>query len=388
MKCLRLLALAGVAIPALGIWSPVGQPVPIDRVLANVQAQLKDHPKDAALWLTLARVHSYAFFSSKPQIPMNGDRLFVSNIPKPPRTTQPSGEDLAHLKESIAAFRKSIALDPTAALPYLGLGWDMEQGAKYGEGTLEAALEDYRLAYDRSSKRELEMKYYAPGYEAVSQEAAERIVAIQQQRLKDGKVKAKDAEGEIGRMEKSLATLRRMPRAITPVIFSFREGARLQELLDPGARVTFDLDGFGGAEWSWLKSSTGILVWDPEHTGMIRSGLQLFGSVTWWMFWRDGFAALSALDDNHDGWLSGAELAGVAVWVDRNQNGRSEPGEVISLASAGIVRICVRGSLDGDGVLGNARGIEFSDGRVTPAYDWIAQGVGGPATRSLAPSTD
>jgi len=91
---------------------------------------------------------------------------------------------------------------------------------------------------------------------------------------------------------------------------------------------------------------------------------------------------------DHDGWLSGAELAGVAVWVDRNQNGRSEPGEVISLASAGIVRICVRGSLDGDGVLGNARGIEFSDGRVTPAYDWIAQGVGGPATRSLAPSTD
>ena len=383
MRWPRLLAMAAMAMPALGIWSPVGQPVPIERVLANVQAQLKDHPKDASLWLSLARVHSYAFFSSKPQIPMNGDKLFVSNIPQPPRTTQPSSEDLAHLKESIAAFRKSIALDPTAALPYLGLGWDMEQGAKYGEGTLEAALEDYRLAYDRSSKKELEMKYYAPGYEAVSQEAAERVVAIQQQRLKDGKVKAKDAEAEIGRMEKGLATLRRMPRAITPVIFSFREGARLQELVDPGARVTFDLDGFGGAEWSWLKPSTGILVWDPEHTGMIRSGLQLFGSVTWWMFWRDGFAALSALDDNHDGWLSGAELAGVAVWVDRNQNGRSEPGEVISLASAGIVRICARGSLDGDGVLGNARGIEFFDGRLTPAYDWIAQGAGvrvGPST--------
>lgn len=84
------------------------------------------------------------------------------------------------------------------------------------------------------------------------------------------------------------------------------------------------------------------------------------------MFWRDGFQALSALDDNHDGWLSGAELTGLAVWIDRNQNGRSDPGEVISLADAGILRISVQAAVDADGTLANPRGIEFIDGRRTP----------------------
>jgi hypothetical protein len=348
----------------------------VDRVLANVQAQLKDHPKDASAWLVLGRLHSYAFFSGSQQVPMRGDHLFVRNIPAAPRTTPPSPEDLAHLKQSMEAFRKSIALDPTNALPYLGLGWDMEQGVRYGAGSEEAALEDYRLAYDRAAKREAEMKYFAPGYEAVSQEAAQRIVAIQQRRLKESKKDMSDARAEIDRLQQSIAKLGSVPRAVTPVIFSFRESTSLGDLLDARIHVAFDLDGFGGSAWSWVKPSTGILVWDPGHTGAIQSGLQLFGSVTWWMFWRDGYQALAALDDNHDGWLSGRELDGVAVWVDRNQNGRSDPGEVITAGEAGIVRISVAGTADAGGTLGNAQGIEFGDGRRTPSYDWIAEGEG------------
>ncbi len=147
----------------------------------------------------------------------------------------------------------------------------------------------------------------------------------------------------------------------------------MRELLAPDVHVTFDLDGFGSSVWTWLQPSTGILVWDPGHTGSIQSGLQLFGSVTWWMFWRDGFQALAALDDNHDGWLSGKELAGLAVWMDHNQNGKSDAGEVIPLADAGIVRIGVSASADASGMLTNPRGIEFIDERLTPSYDWIAQ---------------
>jgi hypothetical protein len=156
------------------------------------------------------------------------------------------------------------------------------------------------------------------------------------------------------------------------VIFSFREGAHLRDLVAPDVHVPFDLDGFGPAQWSWLKPSTGILVWDPRHSESIDSGLQLFGSVTWWMFWRDGYQALAALDDNRDGWLSGAELDGIAVWIDRNQNGHSDPGEVISLAAAGIARIGVSAVPDATGVLANSQGIEFADGRRTASFDWIA----------------
>jgi hypothetical protein len=42
----------------------------------------------------------------------------------------------------------------------------------------------------------------------------------------------------------------------------------------------------------------------------ITSALQLFGNVTFWMFWRDGYAAMSALDDNGDGVLSGDNCRG------------------------------------------------------------------------------
>jgi hypothetical protein len=371
-------------MPAYGIWTPMGQPVPVDRAISNVQAQLKDHPNDAAAWLVLGRLHSYAFFVGKPQIPMRNGRPYISDMPEVARTTEPTAPDLAHLKESILAFRKSLELDKNAELPYLGLGWDLEQGARYADrvGPIQGeegawtdrALAYYRQAYERASKGDLAMQYYAPGYQAISLEAAGRIVAIDQEILKQPQEDHTAARAEIARLQPAIANLRKKPRAITPVIFSFREGTLLRDMVAPDVRVAFDLDGLGGSTWTWLKPSTGILVWDPKQTGSIQSGLQLFGSVTWWMFWRDGFQALSALDDNHDGWLSGGELTGIAVWIDRNQNGRSDAGEVISLAEAGITRIRAIAQMDASGVLGNVRGIEFSDGRQTPAYDWVSQG--------------
>jgi hypothetical protein len=40
----------------------------------------------------------------------------------------------------------------------------------------------------------------------------------------------------------------------------------------------------------------------------LTSALQLFGNVTFWMFWSNGFEAMRALDDNQDGTLAGGEL--------------------------------------------------------------------------------
>ena len=79
-----------------------------------------------------------------------------------------------------------------------------------------------------------------------------------------------------------------------------------------------DLAGSGQAQpYTWVQPDTGILVWDPWSEGRIRSGRQLFGSVTFHMFWSDGYRALDALDDNRDGELRGNELKGLAAWFDR-----------------------------------------------------------------------
>ena len=49
------------------------------------------------------------------------------------------------------------------------------------------------------------------------------------------------------------------------------------------------------------------LVFDRRGTGSITSGLQLFGSVTFWLFWENGYDALRSLDDNGDGAIAGAD---------------------------------------------------------------------------------
>ena len=94
------------------------------------------------------------------------------------------------------------------------------------------------------------------------------------------------------------------------------------------------------------------------------------------MFFPNGYVALDALDDSRDGWLQGEELAGIAVWFDRNSNGISEKSEVAGLDEIGIRAISARGAADSDGTLMNREGLILSSGRTIPTYDWIAESLG------------
>ncbi len=164
-----------------------------------------------------------------------------------------------------------------------------------------------------------------------------------------------------------------MRRKITPIVFSLDRSCELSELIAAGHTVRFDLDGDDVAERvsSWVRPDTGLLVWDPSGTGRITSGRQFFGSVTWWMFWRNGYDALDALDDNRDGRLTGAELRGLAVWHDADSDGVSDPGEVRSVQEHGIAALATRATSEADGCPANPMGLAMNDGRRLPTYDWI-----------------
>jgi hypothetical protein len=151
---------------------------------------------------------------------------------------------------------------------------------------------------------------------------------------------------------------------------------RVEDLLDVNARVAFDVDGQRrGAAWSWITPEAGWLVHDRAGQGKITSGLQLFGNVTFWMFWDNGYQALAALDDNADGKLAGAELAGLAIWRDANSNGASEPGEVRPLAEYGIVALSCRAQPDRERAetvaAWSPSGVQFRDGTTRPTYDLV-----------------
>jgi hypothetical protein len=235
------------------------------------------------------------------------------------------------------------------------------------------ALEVYRKAYEAALPGDLTGRGRGPGANTqVSGEAGQAILAI----LKTQPQAAK--ADEVKEITANLAKLGTMGRAMTPVIFAMPGGAaeRVGDLVDSSKRVGFDLAGDGVSRtWPWVKDGTALLVWDPRGTGAITSGRQLFGSRTWWISFRDGYEALALLDDNRDGRLTGGELQGIGVWIDRNGDGISQQGEVLTLEAAGITEIGVRGAVDADGVLMNPAGITFSDGRSVKTFDWLTEPV-------------
>lgn len=119
--------------------------------------------------------------------------------------------------------------------------------------------------------------------------------------------------------------------------------------------VSFPLDKEEGKFYTWRASETmPLLVHDPLKTGKITSASQLFGG---WAFggkgqsaslmsslfkaekWENGYEALSSLDLNRDSEISGNELKDLSLWFDKNQNGISEEGEVVSLDKANVTKL-------------------------------------------------
>ncbi len=103
--------------------------------------------------------------------------------------------------------------------------------------------------------------------------------------------------------------------------------------------------------------------------------MQLFGSFTFFAYWRDGYAALASLDDDGNGWLQGDEPDGLALWTDRNSDGVSDAAEVRSVASAGIVGLATFATEVSPLGPTQARGVCMRDGSVRPSIDLLLSPV-------------
>jgi len=110
------------------------------------------------------------------------------------------------------------------------------------------------------------------------------------------------------------------------------------------SNAMFDLDGDGAADdTGWTSARDGILVIDRDGDGMITSAAELSLAA------EDDEAmsaleGLAQLDSNEDGKVdaSDARFGELRVWVDANGNGRTDSGELKSLAELSIVSIQLR----------------------------------------------
>lgn len=374
------------------------EPAPVDRVIANTKAFLAENPDNADGWYTLGRAHYLAWTLKSDRVPVN--QWETPNVPKglPNLPADwlvssvggtPPAQDAAvfdeHALEAINHHRKAISLDSDHALYRIGLASVLEQFAPragvLGDPDFTAAqiirrmqteaLVAYRRAYDLAIKEDLKHKEHpiAGLRSLVSYNAMEgyvRLAAVLGSPPADDDVLA-----EMKRKKKHFDGLRM--GAITPVVFSLDPGLSLDQLVDRGRTVVFDLDGDGAPERrTWVSPGTALLVWDPHRTGCVTSGRQLFGSVTWWLFWSDGYAALAALDDDRDGQLTGEELRGIAVWHDHNANAISELGEVTPIEQTDIQSIRVTSDTMHGGSPASSRGLGLRDGRTVQTWDWVA----------------
>jgi hypothetical protein len=371
-----LLVLAAAIIPVAETQGKFIAPqlvnVPVAQLIKNLEQMVLKAPKDATLKFNLARVHAMAFALKTDETKIwNGkekDGAWFGYTPKVvpftvKKTDDPAKEKEAkeHLDKALEIYAEVTKLDPKHLPALLGHAWLVEQS-----GNKMKAIDEYRKVIDKAWAKEGELKSGPIGGNYITVEAAGYLIPLLN----------KDTDkAEIQTLTDRTAQLKKLPRPVTPIAVPLRDGLKASDLLDRNARVRFDVDGTGlDRRWTWITKDAAWLVYDPNHTRQIKSGLQLFGNVTFWLFWDNGYQALQALDNNGDGYLTGPELAGLALWHDVNGNGICEPGEVKSLAECGIVKIscrCITDSSNPNCAAWAPQGVWFADGTVRPTYDLI-----------------
>lgn len=348
------------------------QKVPIERLIKNLEAHLKKNPKDIKVKHNLARVYamSFAWKTDTAQI-RNGKELEgawfgyePSHVPfARKKGGNPKGGDPTkdHLSQALRLYSEVVKAQPDHLTAQLGHAWLLKAADKK-----EQAMKELRKVIEKAWAKEKDKKVAGLGWHSVTAEAANYLIPLLD--------KDKDSK-EIAELQKRIAKMKRLPRPITPIVIPLREKLGVKDLVAPGARVKFDADGTGlRKQWTWITKDAGWLVSDPQRTGKITSALQFFGGVSFWLFWSNGYQALSALDDNGDGRLTGRELNGLAVWQDRNSNGISEPGEVKSLAELEIVELSCQHTVKKGSrnyVAHSSKGVKFANGKWRATYDVI-----------------
>jgi tetratricopeptide (TPR) repeat protein len=346
--------------------------VPVARIIKNLSAAAKKQPDDPFIPMNIARTHAmvYATHATKDQINKNivlPEPWFGNNHAAVPFKATPAKNERQkkkaeeHLQKAIASYKKALELDPELLEAQLGLAWCIEQS-----GDKPGAIQAYRAVIEKSWAQEKGYSTVGEHSVTVTADAVGYLIPL----LDKEKEKA-----EIAELTKRASKLESLPRAISPIVIPLRANASAGELEDRTARVTFDADGTGRQKsWSWVTPAAGWLVWDPETSGAVSSSLQLFGQRTHLLIWENGYQALSALDDNFDGELTGRELTGLAIWHDSNGDGVSNKSEVKSLSEHGIVALSCQHQRDAthpDRIEYSPAGVRFRDGSTRPTFDLI-----------------
>ena len=136
--------------------------------------------------------------------------------------------------------------------------------------------------------------------------------------------------------------------AADPIILDLDKNGFAFSSLDNG--VTFDINADGHKDQiAWTKDD-GILAYDVDGNGTIDNGSEIFTPDFNGGKFASGVAALASLDSNADGKIDGGDAAfkDLKIWVDANNNGVSDEGELSSLSDKGVASISLTTNQSGN----------------------------------------
>lgn len=360
--------------------------VPITRLLTNLEAKAKsatDNKDRAMLQFQIGRLHSMAYAAKTEDVPVREDSVIDSHPNKIGASKKPQPEPFfghghsdykqfsltkapdstveakaqGHLKLAIEHLNRAVQLDPELIQAKLGLAWCLDQSGQDAK-----AIPLYKQVLEK--RFEEEKNRGGLFGTSVVEETADYLL-----KLLDP---AKDAR-EIADVKRKKEQVQKSYRAVTPIVVALKPGLSQKEMMK-SSDVRFDLDGNGPRiNHTWPSANAGWLVFDATGNGKIESGLQLFGCSTFWIFWRDGYEALSALDDDRNSLIEGKERSGLAIWQDLDCDGIAETDEVKSLERHGIEALSCQARAGANGFLHNKEGVKFSSGENGETVDWIVE---------------
>ncbi|NRA61939.1 MAG: Ig-like domain-containing protein, partial [Psychrobium sp.] len=127
--------------------------------------------------------------------------------------------------------------------------------------------------------------------------------------------------------------------------------------------VNFDIDADGDLDKTgWINGDDGLLVRDINQDGIINDASELFGEEMLKLDGSkasDGFDALAQYDSNKDGVINeNDELwEELLVWQDKNSDGITQEGELLTLAQADVSEISLSYSISTNTNNGNILGL-------------------------------
>jgi T1SS-143 domain-containing protein len=154
--------------------------------------------------------------------------------------------------------------------------------------------------------------------------------------------------------------------AIDPIILDLDKNGFAFSSIDSG--VTFDIDADGHKDQiAWTKDD-GILAYDVDGDGTIDDGSEIFTPDFNGGKFASGVAALASLDSNGDGKIDAGDAAfkDLKIWLDADNDGISDDGELSSLSDNGVASISLTadqsgGSEDGQVIFAEGE-FTFADG--------------------------